>query len=169
MANVLIGIVGIVLFIGLALAGASFFGPVLMDSTTEARASGVFQVMSTVSKAVVVRDRELGTLTSPSLDSSVLVPTYLEDMPVNPVSGSPISLLTSGGAAAGGMIRYIATRLPATEAKMCGYLNKQGGNLNTYDVPVLAGFPAQASGCFRASGQIGVVSGGEYVAYMSVN
>lgn len=78
MANVLLGIVGIVLFVGLSLAGASYFGPLTSDAMTEARASGLIQTLSTTAKAVNVRNREQETMTSVSANTSELAPDFLE-------------------------------------------------------------------------------------------
>jgi len=41
MSNVLIGIIGVILFIGLALAGALFLGPRFQESTNNSRGSAV--------------------------------------------------------------------------------------------------------------------------------
>ena len=46
MSNVLIGIIGVILFIGLALAGALFLGPRFQDATVNAKASAAHQAMA---------------------------------------------------------------------------------------------------------------------------
>ena len=167
MANVLIGIVGVILFIGLALAGASFFGPVLNDSVVEARASGLVQSLSTVAKAVSVRNRELETLTPGSSNSNVLVPDYLSDLPTNPINGQPLMLVTDAGSVTGGMARIVASRLTSTDAALCGYVNGQGGGGTT--VPVVSTMPIQSIGCARAGSTLGTFAAGDYFAYMTIN
>lgn len=46
MSNVLIGVIGVVLFIGLALAGALFLGPRFQESSRTSRAAAKIQMMS---------------------------------------------------------------------------------------------------------------------------
>jgi hypothetical protein len=168
LANVLIGIVGVILFIGLALAGASFFGPVLSDAVVESRASGVVQSLSTVAKAVSVRNRELETLTSASATSSVLVPEYLEDLPTNPVNGGPIILVSSDGRTSGtGMARLVLTRLSSLEVPMCTYINRQGGGSDA--LVVVSAMPAQSIGCVRMGAAVGDFASGDMFAYMTIN
>ena len=51
MSNVLIGIIGVILFIGLALAGALFLGPRFQDATVNSKAASLQQAMSQLSQA----------------------------------------------------------------------------------------------------------------------
>jgi hypothetical protein len=51
MSNVLIGIIGVILFIGLALAGALFLGPRFSNSKTDAEAARYMSEGSQISKA----------------------------------------------------------------------------------------------------------------------
>lgn len=51
MSNVLIGIIGVILFIGLALAGALFLGPRFQDSTNNSKAAAVVQTMTQLANA----------------------------------------------------------------------------------------------------------------------
>ena len=51
MSNVLIGIIGVILFIGLALAGALFLGPRFQQSTNNSKASASVQAVSQVGNA----------------------------------------------------------------------------------------------------------------------
>jgi len=48
MSNVLIGIIGVILFIGLALAGALFLGPRFQEATNNSKASAQVQAMQQV-------------------------------------------------------------------------------------------------------------------------
>jgi hypothetical protein len=166
MSNVLIGIVGVVLFIGLSLAGASFFGPVMTDSMTEARASGVVQIMSTTAKAVSMRNREQETTTPASADSSSLVPDYLVEVPVNPVNGNPVMLVNANGTTAGGMTRLIVTKMTTNDAGMCAYIDRQGGGNGT--IQTLGALPSQTIGCARAGYTVGPFVNGDLFAYMTV-
>jgi hypothetical protein len=51
MSNVLIGIIGVILFIGLALAGALFLGPRFQEATVNAKAASVHQALSQMTNA----------------------------------------------------------------------------------------------------------------------
>src|SRR3546814_18801710 len=51
MSNVLIGIIGVILFIGLALAGALFLGPRFQESTNNSRPSASVQAVSQIASA----------------------------------------------------------------------------------------------------------------------
>lgn len=167
MANVLIGIVGVVLFIGLALAGASFFGPVMGDAMVEARANGLIQVLSTTSKAVSVRNRELETITPGSSDSSILVPDYLEDLPTSPVNGNSVMMLNELGQVSGGMTTVVASKLAVSDLEMCGYINRQGGGSGT--VPTINSNPSQSMGCARSGVNRGPLVAGDLYAYITIN
>lgn len=167
MANVLLGIVGVILFIGLAMAGASFFGPVMDDAMLEGRANGLLQVLSTTGKAVSVRNRELETLTPVSADSSVLVPDYLEDLPRNPTNNSAIMLVNDTGLVSSGRARAVASKLAADQQLMCAYINRQGGGSNS--VPTISSIPAQPMGCGRVNFTSGPYFSGDLVAYITIS
>jgi hypothetical protein len=167
MANVLLGIVGIVLFIGLSLAGASYFGPLTSDALTEARASGLIQILSTTAKAVNVRNREQETMTASSANSSELTPDFLDETPVNPVTAGPVLLVTDAGVSSSGVARFVASKLPTDQADMCSYINRQGGGSAT--VPSVTTIPQQVTGCARANAAMGAFATGDYIAYMSIN
>src|SRR3546814_7999702 len=51
MSNVLIGIIGVILFIGLAIAGALFLGPRFQESTNNSSASASVQAVSQIASA----------------------------------------------------------------------------------------------------------------------
>ena len=52
MSNVLIGVIGVILFIGLALAAAVFFGPSIMNSGEEARAASYINESTQIARAL---------------------------------------------------------------------------------------------------------------------
>lgn len=164
MSNVLIGIVGVILFIGLAVIGASFFGPVVSDSIMESRANGVIQKLATVANAVTLRNREGETRTQASPDASTLVPDYLDEVPTNPVSGAPVSLVSQQAFTGGGDATYVASRISTSE--MCDYLNRNGGGASP--APTVTAMPNQPTGCVRAGVTYGSYTTGDYVAYVRI-
>jgi hypothetical protein len=92
MSNVLIGIIGVILFIGLALAGALFLGPRFQDSTQNSKASAAVQAVSQVSSAAnLYRTQEGGTLLTGNLDV-LKNGGYLKSVPSNPIGTADILL-----------------------------------------------------------------------------
>lgn len=90
MSNVLIGIIGVILFIGLALAGALFLGPRFQQATTNSKAAKVVSDMQQVSAAInMARVQEGASMqaTNYATNVSTLVPTYLKAEPTVPTSG----------------------------------------------------------------------------------
>lgn len=62
MSNVIIGIIGVILFIGMAVAGAVFLGPKLGDSRIDAEAVGYLNQTGQISKAVEEYSSDRGRL-----------------------------------------------------------------------------------------------------------
>jgi len=63
MSNVLIGIIGVILFIGLALAGALFLGPRFQESTNNSKAAAQVQAMQQIVNAIdMYRVQEQGSV-----------------------------------------------------------------------------------------------------------
>lgn len=171
MSNVLIGIVGIILFIGLALAGASFFGPVVTDSLSESKANGTMQVLSKVATAIQIRNREMEVSTPSAVDASVLVPEYLDEIPRNPTNSSAVYLLNSVATVGVGGAAMVATKIGAdAESRlMCLYLNRSGGS-KTDVVPLHTNtLPTQRAGCVQSNITYGPFLTGDYVAYVRMD
>ncbi len=61
MSNVLIGIIGVILFIGLALAGALFLGPRFQEATTNSKAAASVQIMKQIADAANLYTVQEGT------------------------------------------------------------------------------------------------------------
>jgi len=84
MSNVLIGIIGVILFIVLALAGALFLGPRFQESTQNSQAASIMSSLKQASDAAELRMLDLGVQTTPSTGASFLVTGgYLKAAPVN--------------------------------------------------------------------------------------
>lgn len=165
MSNVLVGIVGIILFIGLALASATFFGPVVTESIDEAKAGGVVRILTATSSAVVIRNREMEMISQGSNDSSVLVPNYLDDLPVNPISQAPV-MMVNASLQPTSDARFVASRMGPDGEAACAYLNYVGGGSRS--VPSYTGTPTRRLGCARMVSANGIFSAGEMVAFSAV-
>ena len=100
MSNVLIGIIGVILFIGLALAGALFLGPRFQEATNNSRASAIASAMKQVADATTMYETDNGVqlkATADNMYAPFLTPGYLKSMPTNPHSGQPIQLIDQSG------------------------------------------------------------------------
>lgn len=168
MSNVLIGIVGVMLFIGLALAGASFFGPVVGDSVQDARAMSVMKTLSSTVVAVHDRNRDLETTTPAAPTAAALAPDFLDEEPLNPVNGNPVMLITKDAQTSGGPASYVVTKLAPREdqVRICEFLSRSGGG----SVPVgyMNSMPNQTSGCGRVGMNYGPFSVDDYVAFYKI-
>src|SRR3546814_10920461 len=71
MSNVLIGIIGVILFIGLALAGALFLGPRFQESTNNSRASASVQAVSQIASAANMFEVQEGRIAAVTSDAVV--------------------------------------------------------------------------------------------------
>lgn len=80
MSNVLIGIIGVILFIGLALAGALFLGPRFQEATANSKAAAYVQAVKQVSDAVNMANIQNGTKAQVGT-LSTLSPDYLKTIP----------------------------------------------------------------------------------------
>jgi hypothetical protein len=84
MSNVLIGIIGVILFIGLALAGALFLGPRFQESTANSDAAAVMSsIKQAIDGAELWRIQE-GRSYVPASGAGFLAPGYLKSIPSNP-------------------------------------------------------------------------------------
>jgi hypothetical protein len=82
MSNVLIGIIGVILFIGLALAGALFLGPRFQEATINSKASAEISQVHQYAAAISMFELQEGEKYDLS-KLSRLVPSYLKTLPTN--------------------------------------------------------------------------------------
>lgn len=88
MSNVLIGIIGVILFIGLALAGALLLGDDFKAANSDTKAAAVVQAMSQTTSAVSMYTIKTGTKKSAEniTGTSAMIPRFLKAAPINPVT-----------------------------------------------------------------------------------
>ena len=79
MSNVIIGIIGVLMFIGLAIAGATYYGPALVGSKIDAQASEYLSQSSQIARAIEAYSSDNGKL------------------PVDGSGTQPVSILVSSG------------------------------------------------------------------------
>lgn len=84
MSNVLIGIIGVILFIGLALAGALFLGEDFQNASSSAQGAALMSQIKQAADAAEMRRLKLGVSTTPSTSTEFLVPRFLKVPARNP-------------------------------------------------------------------------------------
>ena len=186
MSNVLIGIIGVILFIGLALAGALFLGPRFQQASASSQGAAVMTSLKQVADAGELWKTQEGRSFLPASGTGFLVPGYLKSAPGNP----------SPDAASGGYYRsvhfdnnihlydqpevqyaakyVIAVVGPDTDARakdICGAISR------TYGTPSIPDFstnsdphPAADAGCFLGYSltSTDAKASAAYVAYLRI-
>jgi len=152
MSNVLIGIIGVILFIGLALAGALFLGPRFQEATLNSKASATVQAVQQIVNAIELRNVSTGALTTAAPDTlgKLASEGWLKVVPTNPSGGETI-FLHDKTANTTGPAHIVAAMLPRqTSSKaLCEAVARNVGSVTT-DAEL--GMPAKPVGCSYASG-----------------
>jgi len=143
MSNVLIGIIGVILFIGLALAGALFLGPRFQQSTANSKASAIVQSLQQIQSAEnLFRLNEGRSIPSggsgEALLSTLRTGGYLKARPVNPFAQdvTDADIVYHGGDSTGSQsgapMTMVFTYLPTgqTARDACLAIERQMGNPN---------------------------------------
>ena len=164
MSNVLIGIIGVILFIGLALAGALFLGPRFQESTNNSRASAAVQAVSQVASAANMYRVQEGRSTNAA--GEALTPTdlegaqYLKSVPSNPTSGGGAPVIEAG-ATAGSQVASMT--LGGNGKAVCEAINKQSG------APATLTTFTGTQGCAKTNGAWGTDAAGDvYKVFASI-
>jgi hypothetical protein len=155
MSNVLIGIIGVILFIGLALAGALILGDDFKASRSSSNAAAVAGQLQQIQSAVQMRQLKMGA-PLPAADSygavSTLVPRFLKVAPINTYNGQGYSVNDANGGTSGGVgiVKvYLGTGADAYARSVCAAIEEQAGNAGA--VPSSTDF----SGTIRNRGTVG--------------
>jgi hypothetical protein len=157
MSNVLIGIIGVILFIGLALAGALFLGPRFQESRNTSIASAQVAAMKQLSDAVNMYVVQEGKNDLPQNDGAFVTSLrsagYLKS-DVKDVTGKNVAFWYSPTATGK---RHVL--IGAQEASLCQAVNKQAG---------VATMPT-GNDLNDISGQLGCIRlpGDNYVVYVA--
>ncbi len=127
MSNVLIGIIGVILFIGLALAGALFLGPRFQEATLNSKTAAMAQAMSQVANASEMYFTMTGRHITVDGSNALVTGGYLKEQIRNPVSGAPIVLNTFPGVTRDQASVYTYIGYGADAKKVCKEIERQGG------------------------------------------
>ena len=132
MSNVLIGIIGVILFIGLALAGALFLGPRFQEATNSSKASSAVSMVKQVADAAELYRVQEGQSVSATLGGAIgqnlTDAGYLKSPPRNP-SWAPIRVTNNSGNHSGsGTKLYMVLGRTENDRRICELIERQMGN-----------------------------------------
>jgi hypothetical protein len=180
MSNVLIGIIGVILFIGLALAGALFLGPRFQESTNNSKASAIVQATTQVAHATSMYTVQEGV--APVDSASLVSSKYLKSLPSNQLSPAGFTILDDDGRTSDNPLVPNAAFKPAwvvtsagTNAAVCEAIERQTGNLpsgSTFSTTV-TGWLAYAgsrkvTGCYRNNNGLPGGNASDYLVYSRI-
>ena len=152
MSNVLIGIIGVILFIGLALAGALFLGPRFQESANNSKASAVVQAVSQISNATTMKTLQEGSPVMAGTTPADLVGGgYLKSEPGNPTGAGSINIFGSLGEGAAAKVKagMVVLSLVGNAESVCNAIAKQTGSGSYVVVSDAGQFPSGQTGCFK--------------------
>lgn len=169
MSNVLIGIIGVILFIGLALAGALFLGPRFQESSSSAEAAASVSAIQQVVSAIELIRTENGTSIIRNGSLANLPSGYLKTPVSNPSRAgrrNPDSYLHSihfnndvlndaGDEGGTGVARYVMMSIgsDASAKATCMAIARQFGDPVLKTVNGDDRYPTETIGCRDGSGQ----------------
>lgn len=131
MSNVLIGIIGVILFIGLALAGALFLGPRFQSATHNSKASAAIQAVKQVTDAADMYRVNEGQTISITGMPDLIGKGYLKSLPR--IGDSVTTIIDENGCAGcnTGRASAIGLYLGTDDAakSICEAVSRQTGQL----------------------------------------
>lgn len=183
MTNVLVGIIGVILFIGLALASAMFLGPRFQQAFVDSKAMTLSQMASQINLALSMRRTDAGVPFVARTSVATLASTgYLNSLPINPYLGEggfPFRVLYSGDL--GSPLFYadvVFVSLGHTKEvpQVCQAINRQISGMDGIpEMPVANGsnvhsMIVRTGGCFKMheNGIPGEANPGDYILYTKI-
>lgn len=183
MSNVIIGIIGVVLFIMLAIAGSLYLGSGLLDAQSSRKATIVLTSGRQMATAVQLYQTRRREIVPNSLDvgNGLITARMLKSIPTNPVvpANAPFTSDINGSltsARPGWILMYMGQSKEARN--VCLEIERAAGNRDRLDEATMETtiiFLSRARpgriGCHRNQGFFGGnggASAGEYLAYIPV-
>jgi hypothetical protein len=152
MSNVLIGIIGVILFIGLALAGALFLGPRFQESANNSKAAAAVQIVSQMASAARLYEVQEGRKVTPN-ESGTTLETTTSTPYQQIVGGGYVKSVPSNPTETGGVYYSEASGFPLTQMgvgltpAVCRAVNRNLGNGDVDDVAIAT--VGKNSGCAK--------------------
>ena len=174
MSNVLIGIIGVILFIGLALAGALILGDDFRSSNAESKAAAIASLMQQSAQAVNMYQLKTGRVL-PSAHAgdyaAFIGPRFIRSAPVNPVNGMGFLVNNQGGGHDADPAVQIYTSLgnDASAKAVCKAIEGMAGTVDTEAAVQPTSYRDRTTankrfGCVNNAGY----PGGMYQAYIPI-
>lgn len=174
MSNVLIGIIGVILFIGLALAGALILGDDFKSSNAESKAAAISSMMQQSAQAVNMYQLKTGQVLSSAHAGSfatVIGPRFIKTSPTNPLNGNAFLVNNQGGGhdATPAVQIYTSLGNDASAKAVCKAIEAMAGSTD----PEAAVQPTSYRDRTTANKRFGCVNnegypGGMYQAYIPI-
>ena len=150
MSNVLIGIIGVILFIGLALAGALILGDDFKSSNAASRAAGLTSRTQQTAAAIEMYQLKTGQMVTKNVDMSIdfLVPRFVKS------TNTDTRVFSWNGTTRGVAWIYLPDD-SQTSVDICGEIQRQNGQIGPNDAVNVSDsllFSASANtttGCIR--------------------
>ncbi|QAY80267.1 hypothetical protein [Sphingosinicella sp. BN140058] len=175
MSNVLMGILGVILFIGMALTGASYFGENVQDGQAQAKATRIAADFALIGQAVQDRVYATGTMqaaeasqaTAGARVASLVTDGYLKSTPAPPVGSSIYQLLDRTAGTNGQAAAFLVLSIGSTsEARAtCYALERLSGQSGT--LPHIESGEADLGGAMRSRPRAGCFRSITYNAYLA--
>jgi len=162
MSNVLIGIIGVILFIGLALAGALILGDDFKGANNSAKAAAIISVMDQTASAVNMYGLKTGS-PYPAGPTTGLVPRFLKVSNSVPLTTFGVVDTRSIGGQYSGDAGYVVSGGGADSVSLaiCAEIAQTLGlNMDADGGAPKAAAPIGQAGCFRLNGTWGPLSSG---------
>ncbi|AXK44112.1 hypothetical protein [Erythrobacter aureus] len=170
MSQILLGIIGVTIFIISAIAGVSYLGPTFMQSTTDSEAGVGLQGLSQISMAIHLREMETQSATEVGFNLDGLAPDYLPEIPENPFSAIDPILVTGVGTLAQRPGEFVLMPVETANAQqICNSISRQGGGSDVAPNIFISEI-VEPLGCFRSKKEYagGAVNIGDFVAYVRI-
>jgi len=164
MSNVLIGIIGVILFIGLALAGALFLGPRFQAATIDSRAASISALLAQSVDAMHLYTLQEGDTILVGSFQTLIDKGYLKERPF----GSYVRDADGGSSVVKSTMITITSRGDPTVGTdaLCAAFAKRVGMQTSDQVTVSDVMPAAARvGCIRNSAVIGLEPIGTHIFF----
>jgi len=169
MANVVISILSVLITIGLALVGASYFGDEAMLAAKDANATSYLSRLTIVASATKIYNRD-AVPPAAATTSLAFLSSYGVDSRTLP-NGTQVRLLSATGGATG-TARFAAASLGNVEndaGRMCSSILSMMSNSGATEPPVLSAWPTNDTrGCFKAGTTVGPFAAGQYVVFIGI-
>jgi hypothetical protein len=151
MSNVLIGIIGVILFIGLALAGALILGDDFKAAGNDSKAAAVISQLQQVSNAIDMSEMKLGSPFMAGTAISTLTTRFLKAVPVDPTGGSTVVAWSETGLGSGVPAGMVVLPMSRNADAICSSIVQQTGGAAAFPtVSAVVDLPKTSSGCFKA-------------------